>query len=179
LIFRVLKIFFAGFALLGLSSLAHAAFVVDLPDTRIQSILQNYFPIDEYAAFARVSMDVPQVRLSKTNKDIVLIIPIVAKMMGEGTHKGRVTMLVGLSYKAAFGGLFLAQPRIAQFEIPGVSKKIAADLRDIVDIMGKNALPLVRIYTVKERDLNHSLAKSELKSFVIENGRLHLEFGFD
>ena len=179
MIFRVLKIFFVGFALLGSPSLAHAAFVVDLPDTRIQSVLQNYFPINEYAAFARVSMGVPQVRLSKANKDIVLVIPFMAKMMGEGIHKGRVTMLMGLSYKAASGGLFLGLPRIEQFEILGVSEKIAADLRDIVDVMGKNALPLVRIYAVKERDLNHSLAKSELKSFVVEEGRLHLEFGFD
>jgi len=179
LIFRVLKIFFAGFALLGLSSSAHAAFVVDLPDTRIQGVLQNYFPINEYAAFARVSMDVPQVHLSKTNTDIVLIIPIVAKVMGEGIHKGRVIMLMGLNYKPILGGLFLGQPRIEQFEMPGVSEKITMDLRDIVDVMGKNALSLVRIYTVKERDLNHSLAKSELKSFVVEDARLHLEFGFD
>jgi len=179
LIFRVLKIFFAGFALLGLSSLTHAAFIVDLPATRIQGVLQNYFPIDEYAAFARVSMDVPQVRLSKTNKNIVLVIPIVAKMMGEGIHRGRVTMLMGVSYKATSGGLFLGQPRIVQFEIPGVSEKTAVDLWEIVDLMGKNALPLVRIYTVREQDLNHSLAKSELKSFVVEDGRLYLEFGFD
>jgi len=179
LIFRVLKIFFAGFALSGLPLLAHAAFVVDLPDTRMQSVLQNYFPMSEYAAFARVAMDVPQVRLSKMNKDIVLVIPIEAKVMGDGVHKGSVTMLLGLSYKAANGGLYLDQPRIKQLDVPGVSEKIAADLREIVDIMSKNSLPLVRIYTVKERDLNHSLAKSELKSFVIEDGHLRLEFGFD
>ncbi|HHI93162.1 MAG TPA: DUF1439 domain-containing protein [Gammaproteobacteria bacterium] len=175
----MLKMFFAGFALLGLPPLAHAAFVVDLPDTRIQGVLQNYFPISEYAAFARVSMDVPQVRLSKTNKDIVLVIPIEAKVMGGGVHKGHVTMLLGLSYKPARGGLFFGQPRITQFEIPSVSEKMLAELREIVDVMGKNALPLVRIYTVKERDLNHSLAKSELKSFVIGDGRLQLEFGFN
>jgi len=179
LIFRVLKTFFTGFALSGLPLLAHAAFVVDLPDTRMQGVLQNYFPISEYAAFARVSMDVPQVRLSRANKDIVLVVPIVAKVMGGDVHKGRVTMLLGLSYKPAHGGLYLDQPRIKQFEISGVSEKIAADLREIVDIMSKNAFPLVRIYTVKERDLNHSLAKSELKSFTIRDGHLQLEFGFD
>ncbi|NOX92184.1 MAG: DUF1439 domain-containing protein [Gammaproteobacteria bacterium] len=175
----MLKIFFAGLALLGSSTLVHAAFVVDLPETRVQGVLQNYFPINEYAAFVRVSMNEPQVRLSKMNKDIILVIPLVAKVMGEGVHKGRVIMLLGLSYKPAIGGLFLDRPRIEQFEMPGVSEKIAADLREIVDVMGKNALPLVRIYTVRERDLNHSLAKSELKSFAIEDGRLQLEFGFD
>ncbi len=179
MIFRVLKIFFAGFALSGLSLSAHAAFVVDLPGARIQSVLQNYFPMSEYAAFARVSMEVPRVHLSRMNKDIVLVIPVKAKVMGNGVHRGRVTMLLDLSYKSANGGLYLDRPRIKQFEMLDVSKKVAADLREIVDIMSKNSLPLVRIYTVKERDLNHSLAKSELKSFVIEDDRLHLEFGFD
>ncbi|MCF6336921.1 MAG: hypothetical protein L3J84_03085 [Gammaproteobacteria bacterium] len=166
--------------MLGLLPLvAHAAFVVDLPATRIQSVLQNYFPISEYAAFARVSMDIPQVHLSKTSKDIVLIIPVAAKVMGGGGYKGQVTVLLGLRYKPALGSLFFGQPRIKQFEMPGVNEKIAADLQDIVDIMGKNALPLVRIFTVKERDLNHSLTKSRLKSFTIEDDRLHLEFGFN
>jgi len=179
LIFRVLKIFFAGFVLLGLSPLAHATFVVDLPDKRIQSILQNYFPINEYAAFARVSMDVPEVRLSKMNKDIVLIIPVVATVMGGNVHKGSVTMLMGLSYKSASGGLFFGQLRVGQFKMPGVDERTTADLQDIVDAMAKNALSLVRIYTVKEQDLNHSLAKSALKSFVIEDTHLRLEFGFN
>ncbi len=99
--------------------------------------------------------------------------------MGEGVYKGSATILLGLRYKSTLGGLFFNQPRIKQFEMPGVNEKIAADLQDIVDVMGKNALPLVRIFTVKEQDLNHSLTKSQLKSFVVEDGSLHLEFGFN
>lgn len=175
---RSYKTILAGIFLFGFSSLSQAAYVTGLSDTQIQNVLENYFPLNEYAAFARVSLYKPKVQLQDGSKGVILIIPVVANVAGGEVRRGHVTVLVNLTYKPLTGGIFFTQPKIQQFEISGVDETMLADLRVIVKSMGENSLPVVRIYAVKERDLNHSLAKSTLKSSVIENGRLRLEFGF-
>jgi len=172
------KILSLGILLWGISASAHASLVTGLSDTQIQNVLENYFPISEYAASARVSLHKPQVRLQKENNDIVLIIPMTANVMGGTQHQGHATIQVKLAYKAPTGGLYFSQPSIQQFEIPGLDKNMLAELRGIVETMAANSLPVVRIYTVEEHELNHSLSKSTLKSSEIEDGRLRLEFGF-
>jgi hypothetical protein len=116
--------------------------------------------------------------LEKDNKHIVLVIPVEAKIIGDEMHRGHLTVSVNLNYQASSGGLYLSDPRIQQLEMSSVDKKSMLELREFIGTIIKNSLPLVRIYKVKEQDLNHSLAKSALKYFQIEDHRLILEFGF-
>jgi Protein of unknown function (DUF1439) len=176
---RACTIFLAGLIFSGVTSSAHAVFVTNLSAAQIQQVLNVYFPMREYAAFARVSLHSPQVKLTKEDKNIILLVSVEAKVAGGAVHRGSASIEVGLSYKAAVGGLYLSQPRIRQFEIPGAEQKLLADLREIVQSMGRNLLPVIQIYRVKERDLNHSLTKSVLKSYAIEDGQLRLAFGFN
>lgn len=164
--------------LCSLSGVTQAAFKVSLSDTHVQSVLHNYFPLKEYAAIARVTLQGPKVRLGKNNKDIALMIPIDANIINDAMHRGHIIVLVSLSYKASSGSLYLSNPRVTQLEMPSVDKKLLGELSEFIKTIIKNALPLVRIYKVKEQDLNHSLAKSTLKHFSFEDRRLSLEFGF-
>lgn len=164
--------------LCGLSGVSQAAFKTSLSDVHVQSVLQNYFPLKEYAAIARVTMQEPKVQMGANNKNIVLMIPVDANIIGDAMHRGHITVLVGLSYKATSGGLYLNNPRIDQFEMPNVKKKMIGELREFIEAILKNSLPLVRIYKLKERDMNHSLAKSTLKTVRFEDHRIGLEFAF-
>ena len=169
----------AGLLSLVMASTALASFATELTHEQIEQVLESYFTLNEYAAFARVSMHKPQVRLQKGEQNVVLIVPVVANVAGDGVQRGHAMISVSLAYKPPSGGLYFSQPRIEQFDMPGVDKKTLASLREIVHAMNLNSLPLVRIYAVKERDLNHSLGKSALKSSIIEDNRLKLLFGFD
>lgn len=164
--------------LLSFAGVSQAAFVTNLTDIQIQTILQNYFPLREYASIARIELLEPKVQLEKDHEDIVLMIPVEAKITGDVLRQGHVTLLVNVNYQSASGDLFLSNPRLQQFEMPGVDGALLAELREIVVAMGESTLPLVHIYKVKKQDLNHSLAKSELKDFKIEENQLRLEFGF-
>lgn len=175
---RTREIALIGMLFFGIIPTSHATFVTGLSDIQIQNVLENYFPMSEYAAFARVSLHKPKVRLQKENKNIVLIIPVVANVSGGVVHRGHVTVEVQLAYKSPTGGLYFSHPTIQQFDVPAANKETLTKLREIVKSMGENSLPVVRIYTVNERELNHSLAKSALKTSTVEDGRLHLEFGF-
>ena len=166
------------FCLVG-SPLAFASFATELAQEQIEQVLEAYFPINEYAAIARVTMNKPQVHLQKGEQSLILLVPISANVAGGGRQQGHASVEVKLAYKPPSGGLYFSEPKILQFDMPGVDKKTSASLREIVEAMNQNSLPLVRIYAVKERDLNHSLAKSVLKSFVIEDNRLKLLFGFE
>jgi hypothetical protein len=157
---------------------AQATFVTGLTDTHVQTVLQRYFPLREYAAFARVSLHEPQVQLVHASQDVILMIPVEANISGGELRRGHATMAVSLNYQPANGGVYLYQPRLKDLQIPGVSADQLADLKLIVETIGQNSLPLVRIYQVNERELNHSLAKSALKSYEIDDGRLKLVFGF-
>ena len=54
--------------MLSFSGAAEAAFETKLSDLHVQSILQNYFPLREYAPIARVTLQEPKVQLEKENK---------------------------------------------------------------------------------------------------------------
>lgn len=164
--------------LCGFSGSTQAAFKTSLSEMHVQSVLQNYFPLKEYATIARVTLLEPKVMLGASNKDIVLMIPVDATIIGDAMHRGHVTVLAGLDYKASSGGLYLHNPRIDQFEMPSVDKAMIVELRKFIETIIKNSLPLVRIYKLEERDMNHSLAKSALKNIHFEDHHLSLEFGF-
>ena len=165
-------------ALCGFSGAAHATFKTSLSDAHVQSVLQRYFPQKEYAAIARVILLEPKVRLEKNNKDIVLLIPVNANIIGDAMHRGHITVLVNLSYQPSSGGLYLNNPRMDQFEMPGVDKQMLGKLHEFIEAILNTSLPLVQIYKLKESDMNHSLAKTALKNHDIEDHRLSLEFGF-
>lgn len=169
----ILLIIFCGF-----SSVVQAAFKTSLSDAHVQSVLQNYFPLKEYAAIARVTLQQPKVLLGANNKDIVLLIPVDANIVGDALHSGHITVLVNVNYKASTGSLYLHNPRMNQFKMPGVDKKTIGELRQFITAIIKNSLPLVRIYKLKEDDMNHSLATTTLKHIRFEDHQLRLEFGF-
>jgi len=164
--------------ILSVSGAAEASFESKLSDTHIKSILQNHFPLREYATIARVTLQEPEVQLKKENKDIVLMIPVNANVIGDALHQGHVRVLVSLDYKSSSGGLYLSNPRMTQFDMPAVDKEMLIELRKFIETILKNALPLVQIFKLKERDLNHSLEKSALKQFDVEDHHVKLVFGF-
>ena len=166
-------------ALSALPAIARSAFVTELSETQIQTALQFHFPVSEYATFARVTLREPKVRLLNNAHNLMLVIAVDANVVGDALRRGHINIAVGLSYKPASGGLYLLSPRLQQFEMQGVSPALVAELKTTIEKMAINFLPLVQIYKLKEKDLNHSLAKSLLKSYTIEQGRLILEFGFE
>jgi hypothetical protein len=157
---------------------AWSAYATSLSDNHIQSVLAQHFPVREYATVARITLREPQVRLTTGVDDLVLIIPLDVNIPGQELQQGHVTVLTSISYKAASGELYLHNPRIQSLKMAQLPAALLEDLRVDLEAVVKNVLPIVRIYQLKERDLNHSLAKSALKSAVIDDGRLMLEFGF-
>jgi hypothetical protein len=157
---------------------ALSTFVAGLSETQIQAALQSHFPSNEYATFARVTLREPKVRLSQNARKLTLVIVVDANVAGDALRRGYMNIAVGLSYKPASGGVYLSNPRLQQFDMPGASPALVTELEAMVEKMAINILPLVRIYKLKEKDLNHSLAKSQLKSYTVEQGQVTLEFGF-
>jgi len=146
---------------------------------QIGDALQLHFPLREYATFARLSFYVPEVFLAKDATDLKLRFPMITDVPGDAPYRGHAVVTVTVSYKPGTGGgLYLHQPRLQTVDMPGLPTSMADEIRVVVDTVMQNALPLVKIYQVRERDLNHTLSKSELKSAVFETDGLVLEFGF-
>ena len=158
---------------------AMAAFVTELTEDDIEHSLQTDFPAREYAAFARVTLLSAEVKLTAGSQHLRLIIPVEINIPGEPPHRGEAQVNTSLNYKPVTGELFFAAPELQSFSLADVSEKLAQDTRQVVEVLIKNTLPLIRIYQLKEHDLNHSLSKSLLKSQRIEETKLILEFGFD
>jgi len=156
-----------------------SAFKTSLSDTHIQSALVKHFPIREYAAFTRITLHEPQVILSRDSKDLLLIIPVDANIPDQSQKKGHARVAVNVSYRPGNGGLYLINPRVIEFEMPQVSNKMNKDLKSKIATICLNSLPLIHIFKLEEKDLKHSLAKSNLKSYSIKDGSMGLTFGFD
>jgi hypothetical protein len=158
---------------------AWSAYKTSLSDTHIQSALVRHFPIREYAAFARVTLHEPQVILSRDSREILLIIPVDAKIPGPTLKKGHARIAVKISYRPGNGGLYLNSPRVVEFEMPNIPKTLDKELKAKITTICLNSLPLIQIYKLNEKVLKHSLAKSTLKSYSIKDGSISLVFGFD
>lgn len=178
--YQVRKIFLLWFSacLLMAPMIARAAYFTTLTNTYVDSVLAKYFPQREYTASARVTLHKPEVVLTKGVGKIILMIPIDAKIPDQPLHQGHVKTTVTIVYNPANGGVYLSNPRIIKYEMPDVSSSNNKDLEPELDIILKNALPLIRIYQLNESDVNHSLDKSVMKSFSIGNDSIKVEFGF-
>lgn len=155
-----------------------AAFHTQVSEAQITKAMRLHFPAKEYATVARVELDYPQVSLSREKGFIDIRLSLSAVMAGKGEREGTVTLRAGLSYKPASGELYLSAPQLTALEVKGINGELKQALSENVDMVLQNVIPLIRIYQVNEKDLNHSLDKSTLKSFQVEDGELKLEFGF-
>lgn len=158
---------------------AWSAFKTKITSSQIQNAMVPHFPLREYAAFARITLNLPDVQLSKGIKEIVLMMPVDANIPDQSLQQGHAQIGVFIEYNPANGGLYFSDPRIIKFEMPSVSKDTYKNLQSTLDNIFKNSLPLVQIYKVDESDLNHSLDKSVLKYFSIGDGFMNVEFGFE
>jgi hypothetical protein len=165
--------------LLAVPVTAWSAYYTTLTNSYIDSVLARYFPQREYTASARVTLYKPEVLLTKGASKITLMIPIDAKIPDQPLHQGHAKTAVTIIYNPANGGVYLSNPKILKFEMPDVSSSLNKSLNSEIDTIIKNALPLIRIYQLDEKDLNHSLVKSMLKSFSIGNDNIRVEFGFE
>lgn len=157
---------------------AIAAFTFSVSDRQIETALLLYFPLSHYTAAARLHLTEPQVRLKNNAHSLQLTIPVIARLPGQGRHRGQLRIHIGLHYKASSGELFLARPKIQTFVMNDISAEHYNAFRaSLTDVLAKT-LPLVRIHQVKESDLNHTLAKSEMKSMTIEEGTVKIVIGF-
>lgn len=167
------------FVFLLFPATAFATYSFSVTVGQIQNALRLFFPLREYAADARLSLSEPAVSLRAGADDLWMEVPVVVSISGQARLRGRATVDVGLYYRAASGDLFLGNPRLRSFEMDGLTADRREALRaSLADVL-TNTLTLVRIYRVREQDLNHSLAKSEIKAIKIENDVLRVSIGFD
>ncbi len=138
-----------------------------------------YFPLREYSAAVRLTLAEPTVILKRGADNLQLDIPLVASISGEGQRRGRLVVDIGLHYKASTGELFLGTPRIRDFKMQDISDEYRKVFHDRLADVLQTTLPLVRIYRLHEKDLNHSLSMSKLKSLHIEDGRVRVSIGFN
>lgn len=157
---------------------AQAAFYTEVTEAQMASAMRFHFPAKEYASVARVELDYPQVSLSRDKGAIDITLILYVMMAGQERREGSVSLRADLSYKPASGELYLTAPKLMTMEVAGVKSDLKPALRENVNTVLQNVIPLIRIYRVKETDLNHSLDKSTLKSSLVDDGVLKLEFGF-
>lgn len=158
---------------------AFAFFNFSVTNHQIENALFLYFPLSNYSTAAKLSLNEPTVILKKTAHALQLNIPVTARIPGIGRKKGLLIIDINLHYKAVSGELFLGTPHIRSFEMSDISAEHYNTFRaSLADMLAKT-LPLVRIFQVRESDLNHTLEKSMMKTVTIDDGALEIVIGFN
>ena len=158
---------------------AFASYSFSVTGNQIQKALFIYFPLNEYAMSTRLTLYDPVVTLKQGASHLQLVISVKASISGEGRRRGRVVVDVGLHYKSSTGELFLGYPKLRSLEMEELTDERRTSLRESLSDVLIKTLPMVRIYRVHEKDLNHTLLKSEITATRIENGVLRVTIGFD
>ena len=77
-----------------------------------------------------------------------------------------------LEYNAKKGAFYFRNPSIVGLEVDHVEKKYMPKIKEIAELAMTKALSSYPVYTFKEDDVKHKLAKSTLKSVIVKDEAL-------
>ena len=151
------------------------AYTVALTKQQVQDAIKAYFPVKHVTPFATLTLSRPVVSLDPISNRIGLAFSMTADVSGLMIGKGKGMIDGDLEYRQKSGAFYLHAPNIKRFEINELPADIAAPVRQALQGLMRQSLPLILVYKLKDDDLNQMLAKSMLSSVTVRNGKLILE----
>ena len=168
--FRIVALLFGM-----LLSLQAAAYTVELSRGELQEYAEAYFPLQQATPFSKLTYSKPAVVLNPKTNRIGLEVTIRAEMPGMIPVEGRGQIDGKLEYRNETKQFYLHEPKLNKIRFANSDYQLANTVQQIVSNISQQALPVIFVYELKDKDLREKMAKSVLKSVTVQNGKLLLD----
>ncbi len=170
------------FIILLLAAFKNMAFNynLEISEKKLQKTVQSMMPMVKKKFFITVTLSDPQIHLIEATNEIAVYTHINVKFpkgvsAGEISSSGKLKIKGTLSYKSDTGQFFYKNPVIEKLEIHKVSEKYMAKLKTMIQLVAKQTLEILPVYTLKDDNLKNKLAKAMLQSITVKDKKLLLE----
>lgn len=171
----MLRLIVSLILLLSAQAAMALSYTLEISEAELQEKVAAMMPIEKKKYFVTVVFSHPKIELAENANQIGVYSQIDIKAPGNITGTGQTKITGSLSYDAAKSEFYFKNPTIVDMKIDKVPELYAATIKDIAQLMVSKMLETKPIYKLKGGDLKRDLAKSMLKSVVVENKQLLVE----
>lgn len=181
------KLFIAGaiplllLVILAILVLSTKEYVIVLSQEQLQQKLDDVFPIEKkYLVALTVTLSNPVLNLHEGANRIDFRVDAATKVpLKEHPLKGSGQLSGGIRFDPQEGKFYLDDSRIDELTIEALPDKYADKLKTAASLGVRQFLNRRPIYTLKDSDIKHSIAKLVLKNVIVEKGALKITLGLN
>ncbi len=153
------------------------AFTLEFTEAQLQEKIEAMMPIKKKKLFVTVIISNPVIRLLKESNRLAVKADISADALGASKGTGKIEITGSLLYNAKKGTFHLKNPKIESMYIDDVPDMYQAKIKNLAQSAIIKTMAARPVYKLKEDNLKQKLAKASLKSILVNDGKLIIEFG--
>jgi hypothetical protein len=167
-----LTMFFAIVFLALVQSSFVFSYTLEISESELQKKVSAMMPMKKKNMFVTVTLSEPKIDLIKESNKIGVFTNIEVIALGNLKGSGRANITGTLKYVAEKGEFYFKNPTVVSLEVDNVTKKFIPKIKELTQSAITKAMSVYPIYKFKDDDIRHKLAKSALKSVIVEQEKL-------
>jgi hypothetical protein len=152
-------------------------FVVEVPESQIQTQLDSRFPLEKSQLLLKVVLSDPKVQLHKDTERVHFEAAVAASVATRTWPVGTAEISGTIDYEPEAGQFYLVDTKIEAMELAGLPAEYQGKVREAANLVVGQALNRLPIYTLDQEDRAQSLAKTFLRSVEVGDRRLRIRVG--
>lgn len=173
----MLKLFLTTFLVLHCASALAFSYTLELSETDIQERADAMMPLEKKKFFVTAVLTNPVLDLIETTNEIGLSTDVAIKAPGNIVANGKVSFTGTLRYENDDGSFYFENLKVVSLDVKKVPPATLPKIKKILEFVAKKILAKKPVFTFKDNSLKHKLAKSALKSILVEDEKLIVELG--
>jgi len=152
-------------------------YTLELSEPELQDKANALMPLEKKKFFITTILTNPTIDLVNGSEDINLTTDVQVKAPGNLSGSGVVSFIGSIRYQNESGSFYFDNLRVVSLEIEQLPKEALPKVQKVLEFVAKKFLAVKPVYTFKDNNLKHKLAKAALKSVRIENEKLLVLLG--
>ena len=151
------------------------SYTMEISEEELQEKVSAMMPLEKKKYFVTVIFSHPKVELAQSANQIGLYSQIDISAPGGIKSTGQTKITGSLSYEPITNEFFFKNPAIVEMKIGKIPDFYIEPVKEIAQLIATKMLSTTSIYKLKGGDFKNDLAKSMLKSIVVQNKTLLVE----
>lgn len=155
------------------SSLAFGfSYTLELTESELQEKANSLMPLEKKKFFITTILINPVIDLVSGSEEIILTTDVQAIAPGNLSGNGVVSFSGSIRYDNESGSFYFDDLKVISLEIEQVPDEALPKIQKVLEFVAKKYLTIKPVFTFKDNNLKHKLAKATLDSVTIENEKL-------
>jgi len=148
------------------------SYTKEFTKAELQQKIEAMMPLTKKLYFLTIVISDPVLDLTEGSNELGIRVNVQALIPGGLTGDGVMHLTGSISYNPDEGAFYLSNPTLLDLKIKGISDKYQLKIKQFAQATLSNVLLSRPIYTLKDDDTTHQLAKLALESILVKNGKL-------